>query len=208
MARGRKLLPPDPRPSRAHPEHRAIRKQLEKEHGYGWVPPVILGLVGLTLAFDVTKDVEKAEERHKQREAEEEERKRRRKEAGRGRPRRQKDDGDDDHDHGEDRDGDRSGRDGDGGRGERRDGWLYKEDRLERGEGGPWDRERERERERRKGGGYDGYDNYYDDDDDEDDRRYSRRGSDDGYDFGYDRGRRALDDRRSRPRARRRSSDW
>ena len=75
MGRGRSLLPPDPRPSRAHPEQRAHRKKLEKEHGYGWVPPVLLGLLGLTLAYDVTKDVEKAEERHRQadKEAEEEE---------------------------------------------------------------------------------------------------------------------------------------
>ncbi|KAF3767845.1 hypothetical protein M406DRAFT_321745, partial [Cryphonectria parasitica EP155] len=70
----RKFLPPDPRPSKAHPEHRRIRKELEKEHGYGWVPPVILGLIGIGLAYDVTKDVEKAEERkQKQKQGQEDE---------------------------------------------------------------------------------------------------------------------------------------
>ncbi|ROW09470.1 hypothetical protein VMCG_02444 [Cytospora schulzeri] len=214
MARARKLLPPDPRPSRAHPEHRATRKQLEKEHGYGWVPPVILGLVGLTLAFDVAKDVEKAEEKHKQREqqqqqqqegeGEEEQRKRRRGrgtgEENRGRSRRRQRGGGDDYE-------DRGGGDGDGDEyddrsGGRKDGLLNRGDRLEKGEGGPWDRDWERERERRKRSGYDDdLDGYYD----EDDVRYARRGRDD---FDYERGRRVLDDRKSRPRTRRRSSDW
>ncbi|OIW32186.1 hypothetical protein CONLIGDRAFT_259749 [Coniochaeta ligniaria NRRL 30616] len=56
--------PPDPRPSKAHPEHRAKRKELEKKHGgYEWVPYLGLALTGLVLAFDVEKDVEKREKR-------------------------------------------------------------------------------------------------------------------------------------------------
>ncbi|PSR76544.1 hypothetical protein BD289DRAFT_172418 [Coniella lustricola] len=60
-----RFLPPDPRPSKAHPEHRRRRKELEKEHNYEWVPPIILGLLGITLAYDVTKDVAKLEEKKK-----------------------------------------------------------------------------------------------------------------------------------------------
>lgn len=71
---------PDPRPSRAHPEHRKLRKELEKEHGYEWVPPVILALLGVTLAYDITKDVEKHEKKHKKEEEVEEKRDRRRRE--------------------------------------------------------------------------------------------------------------------------------
>lgn len=198
MARSRKLLPLDPRPSRAHPEHRATRKQLEKENGYGWVPPVILGLVGLTLAFDVSKDVEKAEEKHKKREEEEEGRKRGRRGENRGRSRRHRGDDDDNDD---DDDYDQFDTDGDGGHGDRRDGLLARGDRLEKGEAGPWDRDWERERERRKRSGYDSLEEDYE----EDEGRYPRRGRDDS---DYERGRRALHDRRSRPRPRRRSSDW
>ncbi|KAJ9162163.1 hypothetical protein NKR19_g1479, partial [Coniochaeta hoffmannii] len=56
--------PPDPRPSKAHPEHRARRKELEKKHGgYEWVPYLGLALTGLVLAFNVEKDVEKCERR-------------------------------------------------------------------------------------------------------------------------------------------------
>ncbi|ROW15229.1 hypothetical protein VPNG_02908 [Cytospora leucostoma] len=175
MVRGRKYLPPDPRPSRAHPEHRAHRKQLEKEHGYGWVPPVVLGLLGITLAFDVTKDVEKTEERHKREDAEEEERKRRRgrrrrdgdgKEKGKGkedtdRSRRYDDDRGDD-------DGGYEGGYGDDSRYGGRDGGLVRGDRLERGEGGgggggSWERQGRRRRLSAIEAGYD--DDYYDEDD-------------------------------------------
>lgn len=170
---------------------------MEKDNGYGWVPPVILGLVGLTLAFDVSKDVEKAEDKHKKREQEEEDRKTRRRGENRGRSRRHRgDDDDDDND-----DNDQFDKDGDEGRGDRRDGLLTRGDRLERGEGGPWNRDWERERERRKRSGYDSLDEDYE----EDEGRNPRRGRDDS---DYERGRRALDDRRSRPRPRRRSSDW
>lgn len=56
--------PPDPRPSKAHPVHRARRKELEKKHGgYEWVPYLGLALTGLVLAFNVEKDVEKCEKR-------------------------------------------------------------------------------------------------------------------------------------------------
>ncbi|ROW05258.1 hypothetical protein VSDG_00179 [Cytospora chrysosperma] len=215
MTRARKLLPPDPRPSRAHPEHRATRKQLEKEHGYGWVPPVILGLVGLTLAFDVAKDVEKAEEKHKKRdqgqgrqqgegEEEEQERKRKRRGEARGRSSRRRHRGDhEDDDGGVDGYEYINGDEYDTWHGGKRDGLLARGDRLEKGEGGPWDRGREGERERRKRSEYNdvGVDDYYA----EDEGRYPRRGRDD---LDYERGRRALDDRRSRPRPRRRSSDW
>lgn len=212
MARARKLLPPDPRPSRAHPEHRATRKQLEKEHGYGWVPPVILGLVGLTLAFDVTKDVEKAEERHKKRDEEqqegegdeEQERKRRMRGEARGRSSRRRHRGNYEDDDGGGGGGDGYeyvNGDGDGWHGGKRDELLARGDRLEKGEGGPWDRERERERRKRSEYNDVAVDDYYA----EDEGRYPRRGRDD---LDYERGRRALDDRRSRPRPRRRSSDW
>lgn len=62
-----------------------MRKELEKEHGYEWVPPVILALLGVGLAYDVTKDVEKHEEKHKREDEEAEERRRRRRERERGR---------------------------------------------------------------------------------------------------------------------------
>lgn len=73
-------LIPDPRPSRAHPVQRKVRKELEKEHGYEWIQPILLGMLGLTLAYDVEKDVEKHEARHRKEEAEAAERKRRRRE--------------------------------------------------------------------------------------------------------------------------------
>lgn len=66
--RGKSILPVDLRPSRADPEARRLRKELEKEHGYEWIPPIVLGLIGITLAWDVAKDVSKCEERKEQEE--------------------------------------------------------------------------------------------------------------------------------------------
>ncbi|KAI1368674.1 hypothetical protein F5Y08DRAFT_335570 [Xylaria arbuscula] len=60
--------PPDPRnllPSRADPEHRQRRKKLEKEHPFGLTEFVSLGLIGLTLAWDIDKQVEKCAEKKK-----------------------------------------------------------------------------------------------------------------------------------------------
>ncbi|KAH8681482.1 hypothetical protein BX600DRAFT_446666 [Xylariales sp. PMI_506] len=68
-----KILPPDPRkmlPSRADPEHRGRRKELEKKHGYGYVEPLVLGMIGITLAWNIENQVRKAEER-KEKEADE-----------------------------------------------------------------------------------------------------------------------------------------
>ncbi|KAI0817824.1 hypothetical protein GGR55DRAFT_41225 [Xylaria sp. FL0064] len=79
--------PPDPRnllPSRAHPEHRQYRKQLEKEHPFSFAPVVTLGLIGLTLAWDMEKQVKKHEERKDKEEAERDDRERRRREKGHG----------------------------------------------------------------------------------------------------------------------------
>lgn len=245
---------PDPRPSRAHPEHRKLRKELEKEHGYGWVPPMLLALLGVTLAFDITKDVEKHEQRHKQEEEEEKERKRRRREReiryGSHRPRRS--DSEDEEGQDDDGNGDYDGRDGardrrrwdrqgwrdesqqkqwamppdmdvrndyealgggrDAGmeraesleRGEagdyKMDGGLDRADLVEKGEGGVDDRDRYGVRPRRSIA-YDEFD---------DGRRFRRRRDDElEHEYvDYSRGRRALDERRSRPRPRRRSSDW
>ncbi|KAK2613492.1 hypothetical protein N8I77_000404 [Diaporthe amygdali] len=216
MVKAKDLLPPDPRPSKAHPEMRARRKQLEKEHGYGWVPPVVLGLLGLTLAYDVTKDVEKyenmkhdgeqkggddndgeeARRRRRQRRREELRSRSHRRHGGRGEY--------DERDSWEGEDGGEDSRRGGSDRGRRerdRDGGLSRADRLEKGEGGPWDRDREQERDRRRGSVYDPAD--YDED------RYRRRGRDGGDDYyDYERGRRAVEERRGRPRMRRHSSDW
>ncbi|KAI1425411.1 hypothetical protein F5Y12DRAFT_374502 [Xylaria sp. FL1777] len=63
----------DPRnllPSRAHPEHRQTRKQLEKEHPFSFAQVATLGLIGLTLAWDIEKQVKKREERNDKEEAE------------------------------------------------------------------------------------------------------------------------------------------
>lgn len=68
-----KLSPPDPRdylPSRAHPEHRKQRKQLEKEHPFGVKEFAVLGLIGLTLAWDIEKQVQEREARKDKEEAE------------------------------------------------------------------------------------------------------------------------------------------
>lgn len=222
MVKAKDLLPLDPRPSKAHPEERARRKQLEKEHGYGWVPPVVLGLLGLTLAYDVTRDVEKYEkmkdeggkdDRQQQDEGSDEARRRRRRERRREelRSRSQHHRG---HRGGSDFDSwdsrDDEGRGGGGGGSERsrrdkeRDGGLGRADRLEKGEGGPWDQDRDWERDRRRGSVYEPED-YYDED-----RPRRRRGGDGGDDdyYDYERGRRAVEERRGRPRMRRHSSDW
>lgn len=211
MVKAKDFLPPDPRPSKAHPEMRARRKQLEKEHGYGWVPPVVLGLLGLTLAYDVTRDVEKYEKKKEEGEnsqqngggdGEDEETRRRRKRERRREELRLRSDrrhrggggGGSDFDSWDSRE--------DEGRRER-DGGLTRADRLEKGEGGPWDRDREQERDRRRGSTYDA-DDYYDEDRP---RRRGREGYDDDY-YDYERGRRAVEERRGRPRMRRHSSDW
>lgn len=251
---------PDPRPSRAHPEHRKLRKELEKEHGYGWIPPVLLGLLGVTLAFDVAKDVEKHEQRHKQREEEEQgqgqERKRRRRQTDRDRRRTSEDEqsengegdgGYDSHDAGE------SGRRRRGrgtsrnepqpwarhddidlrnydyeAAGASREATMARAESLERGEAGngKWDGGLDRADQLEKGeGGVDdrGYDSphygdrprrsiAYDEFDDGRSRfrRHGRRRDEElEYEYvDYSRGRRMLDERRSRPRPRRRSSDW
>ncbi|KAI1478407.1 hypothetical protein F4774DRAFT_166442 [Daldinia eschscholtzii] len=64
-----KLAPVNPRnymPSRAHPEHRSHRKQLEKEHPFTWKEPLVLGLIGIGLAWNIEKQVQKREERKEQ----------------------------------------------------------------------------------------------------------------------------------------------
>ncbi|KAI1818323.1 hypothetical protein GGS20DRAFT_284650 [Poronia punctata] len=82
-----RLSPPDPRdffPSRADPESRKHRKELEKEHAFGLKEVAVLGLIGLTLAWDMDKQVRKREERKDKEEAEQQRRRERR---GRGRGR-------------------------------------------------------------------------------------------------------------------------
>ncbi|KAF2968755.1 hypothetical protein GQX73_g4833 [Xylaria multiplex] len=73
-----RLSPPaDPRnllPSRAHPEHRQTRKQLEKQHQIGLKEVGVLSLIGLTLAWNIENQVRKCEE--KKQKGEEEQRKR------------------------------------------------------------------------------------------------------------------------------------
>lgn len=218
MVKAKNFLPPDPRPSKAHPEERQRRKQLEKEHGYGWVPPVVLGLIGLTLAYDVTRDVEKCEkrkdeqgegqggdrDRNRDRDESEETARRRRRERRRAELRSRSDRRHEDSwDADEDDRGYYGGSDRGSGRRDRdRDGGLTRADRLEKGEGGPWDRDREQERDRRRGSVYDN-DDYYDED------RPRRRGRDEDDDYyDYERGRRGVEERRGRPRMRRHSSDW
>ncbi|XXG94436.1 hypothetical protein Hte_000693 [Hypoxylon texense] len=81
-----KLSPVDPRgylPSKAHPEHRSHRKELEKEHPFGWTEPLVLGMLGIGLAWNIEKQVQKHEERkdkEEQEQKEREERRRRRRE--------------------------------------------------------------------------------------------------------------------------------
>ncbi|KAK6819668.1 hypothetical protein PG987_016151 [Apiospora arundinis] len=76
-------LPVDPRnllPSRADPEHRSRRKELEKQHGYGYTEPLILAAIGIGLVWNIDNQVRKHEERKDEAEkAEEERRERRRK---------------------------------------------------------------------------------------------------------------------------------
>ncbi|KAI1074942.1 hypothetical protein F5B20DRAFT_561675 [Whalleya microplaca] len=81
-----KLSPVDPRgylPSRAHPEHRSHRKELEKKHPFSWETPLVLGMLGIGLAWNIENQVKKSEERKEkeaQEEKEREERRKRRKE--------------------------------------------------------------------------------------------------------------------------------
>ncbi|KAI0852706.1 hypothetical protein F5Y00DRAFT_178566 [Daldinia vernicosa] len=61
-----KLAPVNPRnymPSRADPEHRSRRKELEKEHPFTWKEPLVLGMIGIGLAWNIEKQVQKREER-------------------------------------------------------------------------------------------------------------------------------------------------
>lgn len=203
--KGKRLLPIDPRPSRADPEARRIRKEMEKEHSYEWVPPIVLGLIGITLAWDVSQDVSKCEERkekeEKERESKDEERKRRKREKDIRRPRKHGD-GRYDAARAEGEDADDDGYSYDERRRVRRrsaDTGLDRADRLERGDGEGRDRRADEYRKRRSVP----HDDYYDYD-----PKFSREQADDGHDYGYDRRGRTYDDRRSRPRPRRQSSDW
>ena len=69
-----KILPPDPRPSKAHPQHREARKQIEKKYsdGFEWIPWLALALTGAAVAFDIEKDVRKCEEKKERKERERE----------------------------------------------------------------------------------------------------------------------------------------
>ncbi|CAJ2501964.1 Uu.00g048170.m01.CDS01 [Anthostomella pinea] len=84
------LSPPDPRkylPSRAHPDHRSQRKELEKKHPFGYTEPILLGLLGLGLAWNIEHQVKHHEERKDKEEEERlkrEDRERRRREKQRG----------------------------------------------------------------------------------------------------------------------------
>ncbi|KAI0200400.1 hypothetical protein F4808DRAFT_169835 [Astrocystis sublimbata] len=75
------MAPPiDPRgllPSRADPEHRKHRKELEKGHGVCLTEVAVLGLIGLTMAWDMEKQVRKKEERKDKAELEQKEREKR-----------------------------------------------------------------------------------------------------------------------------------
>ncbi|KAI4603745.1 hypothetical protein KJ359_003565 [Pestalotiopsis sp. 9143b] len=77
-----RFAPPDPRkvlPSRADPEHRSRRKELEKEHGYGYTEPLILAALGIGLIWNIEQQVEKREKRKDEEEQKEKEREERRK---------------------------------------------------------------------------------------------------------------------------------
>jgi hypothetical protein len=70
-----RFIPPDPRtvlPSRANPEHRSLRKELEKKHGYGYTEPLVLTMLGIGLMWNIEHQVRK----HEERKDEEEERER------------------------------------------------------------------------------------------------------------------------------------
>ncbi|GAW19943.1 hypothetical protein ANO14919_094360 [Xylariales sp. No.14919] len=73
-----RLSPPtDPRnllPSRAHPEQRHNRKQLEKQYQIGLTEVGVLGLIGLTLAWNIEHQVQKCEQRKDKEEAEQKKR--------------------------------------------------------------------------------------------------------------------------------------
>ncbi|KAI1779770.1 hypothetical protein F4818DRAFT_437074 [Hypoxylon cercidicola] len=76
-----KLSPVNPKgymPSNAHPEHRSARKELEKQHPFGWTEPLVLGMLGIGLAWNIEKQVQKHEERKGREEQEQEEREERR----------------------------------------------------------------------------------------------------------------------------------
>ncbi|KAI0019524.1 hypothetical protein F4780DRAFT_439388 [Xylariomycetidae sp. FL0641] len=95
-------LPPDPRkllPRHADPEHRSRRKQLEKEHPYSWQAPLVLGLIGVSLAWNMENQVRKHEEKkdkqqqqaaEQQRRDDRERRPRRREDRTRSEPRRER----------------------------------------------------------------------------------------------------------------------
>ncbi|KAJ0354941.1 hypothetical protein COL154_002020 [Colletotrichum chrysophilum] len=81
-----KLLPPDPRPWTADPEHRKMRKTMEKESpGFDWGQAIALGMIGATVMFGIDKSLKKCEERHEEEDRREE---RRRDRESRSRPRR------------------------------------------------------------------------------------------------------------------------
>ncbi|KAK4450647.1 hypothetical protein QBC34DRAFT_459722 [Podospora aff. communis PSN243] len=63
---------PDPRPSKANPEHRNLRKEWEKQHSnaFEWIELVGLALTGLAVAFDVERDLRKCEEKRERKERE------------------------------------------------------------------------------------------------------------------------------------------
>lgn len=237
--RGKSILPVDPRPSRADPEARRLRKELEKEHGYEWIPPIVLGLIGITLAWDVAKDVSKCEERKEQEEKyqqgkrNDEREQRRRGERGGGRERdlgRRRPDKYDDEDDERRYDAAERGEDGHDGydddarhyeqlrraaRSSRRspaDPDLDRASRLERGEvvprGGGRRGEVDEYRRRHRSLAYEDY--YYDDHDPRLGGREQQQeeGEYNEYDQYDDKRGRKYEDRRSRPRPRRRSSDW
>ncbi|KAI0175912.1 hypothetical protein GGR52DRAFT_570891 [Hypoxylon sp. FL1284] len=83
---GKPQHPLNPRgylPSNAHPEHRSHRKELEKQHPFGWTEPLVLGMLGIGLAWNIEKQVQKHEERkdrEEQEQREREDRRRRRRE--------------------------------------------------------------------------------------------------------------------------------
>ncbi|KAJ1331591.1 hypothetical protein MN608_05051 [Microdochium nivale] len=63
---------PDPRvllPSKADPEHRSLRKELEKNHGLGYKEPLVLGLIAMGLVWNMDQQVKKYEERKDQKES-------------------------------------------------------------------------------------------------------------------------------------------
>ncbi|KAK0619822.1 hypothetical protein B0T14DRAFT_566633 [Immersiella caudata] len=63
---------PDPRPSKANPEHRSLRKEWEKQHSdaFEWAGLVGLALTGLAVAFDVEKDLRRCEGKGERKERE------------------------------------------------------------------------------------------------------------------------------------------